>query len=240
MAKFDEQTENQIIDALVARGFDEDEVLDAIVDMEESESFEGTCYASGKKAERKAKKEAKKAAKEAKKEAKKEEKAAKKTEKQEAKAAKKEEKKAAKTAKKEEKKAAKAAKKEEKKAVKVAKAEAKEAKKVAKVAKKTELANKAISLSNGVTAPVIDDEEEYDEMDDTVLDLESARWALGIFPNFLSGGCIWESPPEPSLPPGPAEDLRGINSSWVGRAELGDPAGRIGTGQLGHQHDASV
>lgn len=70
--------------------------------------------------------------------------------------------------------------------------------------------------------------------------LESARWALGIFPNFLSGGCIWESPPEPSLPPGPAEDLRGINSSWVGRAELGDPMGRIGTGQLGHQHDASV
>ena len=43
--------------------------------------------------------------------------------------------------------------------------------------------------------------------------LESASWALGVFPNFLSGGCIWESPPEPSLPPGPAEDLRGINSS---------------------------
>lgn len=70
--------------------------------------------------------------------------------------------------------------------------------------------------------------------------LESARWALGMFPNFLSGDCLWESPPEPSLPPGPAENPRGINGSWVGRAEFGDPVGRIGTGRLSHRHDASV
>lgn len=70
--------------------------------------------------------------------------------------------------------------------------------------------------------------------------LESARWALGMFPNFLSGDCLWESPPEPSLPPGPAENPRGINGSWVGRAEFGDPAGRIRTGRLSHRHDASV
>ena len=27
--------------------------------------------------------------------------------------------------------------------------------------------------------------------------LESACWALGMFPNFLSGGCLWESPLSP-------------------------------------------
>lgn len=77
--KIDQQTEDQIIDALVAQGYDEDAVLDAIVDIEDSESFEGTYFASGdraakkearqqKKAEKKAAKEAKKAAKEEKKE----------------------------------------------------------------------------------------------------------------------------------------------------------------------------
>ena len=77
--KIDQQTEDQIIDALVAQGYDEDAVLDAIVDIEDSESFEGTYFASGdraarkearqqKKADKKAAKEAKKAAKQEKKE----------------------------------------------------------------------------------------------------------------------------------------------------------------------------
>ena len=64
--KFDENTENQIIDALVAKGYSEDEVLDAIVELEADDN--GTFYASDKKAERQKKKEQKKAARKAKKE----------------------------------------------------------------------------------------------------------------------------------------------------------------------------
>lgn len=89
--KIDEQTENQIIDALVARGYTEDEVLDAIVELEADDN--GIYYASDKKAERQAKKEEKKAARQAKKEEKKakkeerkERKAEAKTKRQEAKA----------------------------------------------------------------------------------------------------------------------------------------------------------
>ena len=94
--KIDQQTEDQIIDALVAQGYDEDAVLDAIVDIEDSESFEGTYFASGdraakkearqqKKAEKKAAKEAKKAEKQAAKDAKKAAKEEKKERRQEAK-----------------------------------------------------------------------------------------------------------------------------------------------------------
>lgn len=64
--KFDENTENQIIDAIVAKGYSEDEVLDAIVELEADDN--GTFYASDKKAERQKKKEQKKAARKAKKE----------------------------------------------------------------------------------------------------------------------------------------------------------------------------
>ena len=65
--KIDQQTEDQIIDALVAQGYDEDAVLDAIVDIEDSESFEGTYFASGDRAAKKEARQQKKAAKEAKK-----------------------------------------------------------------------------------------------------------------------------------------------------------------------------
>ena len=81
----DPNFENQLIDELVAQGYSEDQVLDAIVELEDEQSFEGTCYASGKKAERQAKKDAKKKARAEKKAAK----AAKKDEKKQAKAEKK-------------------------------------------------------------------------------------------------------------------------------------------------------
>lgn len=81
----DPNFENQLIDELVAQGYDEDAVIDAIVDIEDSESFEGTYYLGGNKEARKAKKEAKKKARAEKKAAK----AAKKDEKKQAKAEKK-------------------------------------------------------------------------------------------------------------------------------------------------------
>lgn len=80
----DAHFENQVIDELVAQGYSEDQVLDAIVELEDENN---TLYLSGKgkskKEVRKEKKEAKKAAKAEKKEAKK----AAKTEKKEQKAA---------------------------------------------------------------------------------------------------------------------------------------------------------
>lgn len=90
----DPNFENQLIDELVAKGYSEDQVLDAIVELEDEQSFEGTCYASGKKAERQAKKDAKKKARQEKKDAK----AKTKSEKKDAKAKTKAEKKSAKAA----------------------------------------------------------------------------------------------------------------------------------------------
>lgn len=69
--KIDEQTEDFVISELEKQGYTEDEILDALVDLEMADDFEGVYYASDKKAERQAKKEAKKAEKEAKKAAKK-------------------------------------------------------------------------------------------------------------------------------------------------------------------------
>lgn len=83
--KIDEQTEDFVISELEKQGYTEDEILDALVDLEMADDFEGVYYASDKKAERQAKKEAKKAEKEAKKAAKQAAKAEKKARKQEAK-----------------------------------------------------------------------------------------------------------------------------------------------------------
>lgn len=83
--KIDEQTEDYVISELEKQGYTEDEILDALVDLEMADDFEGVYYASDKKAERQAKKEAKKAEKEAKKAAKKAAKEEKKARKQEAK-----------------------------------------------------------------------------------------------------------------------------------------------------------
>ena len=129
----DAHFENQVIDELVAQGYSEDQVLDAIVELEDED---GTLYASGKKAERKAARQEKKEAKKA------------------AKAEKKEEKKAAKAEKKEAKKAAKTHQQELKAAAKEAKKETKAANKAAKVAtRQAKAAAKASAIANGTYNP---------------------------------------------------------------------------------------
>ena len=118
----DAHFENQVIDELVAQGYSEDKVLDAIVELEDED---GTLYASGKKAERKAARKEKKEAK-----------------------------KAAKAEKKEEKKAAKTHQQELKAAAKVAKKETKAANKAAKVAtRQAKAAAKASAIANGTYKP---------------------------------------------------------------------------------------
>ena len=55
------EIENQVIDELVAQGYTEDEVIGAIVDLEDAEGFDGIYFADGdKKALRQAKKQARK------------------------------------------------------------------------------------------------------------------------------------------------------------------------------------
>ena len=122
----DAHFENQVIDELVAQGYSEDQVLDAIVELEDENN---TLYLSGKG---KSKKEVRKEKKEAKKVAK---------------AEKKEEKKAAKTHQQELKAAAKEAKKETKAANKAAKVATKQAKAAAKTAAK------ASAIANGTYNP---------------------------------------------------------------------------------------
>ena len=57
------EIENQVIDELVAQGYNEDEVIGAIVDLEDAEGFDGVYFADGdKKALRQAKKQARKEA----------------------------------------------------------------------------------------------------------------------------------------------------------------------------------
>ena len=57
------EIENQVIDELVAQGYTEDEVIGAIVDLEDAEGFDGVYFADGdKKALRQAKKQARKEA----------------------------------------------------------------------------------------------------------------------------------------------------------------------------------
>lgn len=57
------EIENQVIDELVAQGYTEDEVIGAIVDLEDAEGFDGIYFADGdKKALRQAKKQARKEA----------------------------------------------------------------------------------------------------------------------------------------------------------------------------------
>ena len=57
------EIENQVIDELVAQGYTEDEVIGAIVDLEDAEGFDGVYFADGdKKAIRQAKKQARKEA----------------------------------------------------------------------------------------------------------------------------------------------------------------------------------
>ncbi len=57
------EIENQVIDELVAHGYTEDEVIGAIVDLEDTEGFDGVYFADGdKKALRQAKKQARKEA----------------------------------------------------------------------------------------------------------------------------------------------------------------------------------
>ena len=60
--KIDEQTEDFVISELEKQGYTEDEILDALVDLEMADDFEGVYYAGDKKAERQAKKQARKEA----------------------------------------------------------------------------------------------------------------------------------------------------------------------------------